>query len=211
MIPHGATVRRSFVLQVRHACIAVLVCCIFGVADAQEPATTPVAPRFTGYPDAPPSSVVSRMNEMIFYPCGQCHDAIEPNPEIRVLNVMHDAEIDHGDGRIWCLSCHDFGNRDYLRTLLGEPVEFDESHLVCAGCHASRHRDWAFGVHGKRLDNWQGERIQYNCAHCHNPHAPGIAPRAPAPAPPARAGLEVEARDAHKKSATWERVEAQER
>jgi len=210
MIPHGATARHSRVLQMRRTFIAILVCCVFQTADAQE-STTPDAPRFTGYPDAPSFSVVSRMSEMFFYPCGQCHDAIEPNPEIRALNVMHDAEIDHGDGRIWCLSCHHFENRDSMRTLLGEPVDFDESHLVCAGCHASRHRDWAFGVHGKRVDTWQGARIQYNCTHCHNPHAPGIEPRAPAPAPPARAGLELEKVEAHEKTAPWEREESKER
>lgn len=211
MIPHGATARHSRVLRMRRTCIALLACCLLPTADAQEQTTAPDRPRFTGYPDAPSFSVVSRMEEMFFYPCGQCHDAIEPNPEIRELNVMHDAEIDHGDGRIWCLSCHDFGSRDHLRTLLGEPLDFDESHLVCAGCHASRHRDWAFGVHGKRVDNWQGERIQFNCTHCHNPHAPGIAPRAPAPAPPPRAGLELEEGEAHEKTAPWERAEPEER
>lgn len=153
--------------------------------------------RFEGYPNAPAFSVVSRKDELFFYPCDQCHAAMEPNPEIRPLNVMHDAEIEHGRGRIWCLSCHHLENRNYLKTLLDEPVDFDDAHLVCGGCHGSRHKDWVFGVHGKRVDNWQGERTLYGCAHCHNPHNPVIEPRAPAAAPPVRAGLEVEIGESH--------------
>ena len=145
--------------------------------------------RFTGYPGAPEIDVVARKEELFFYPCDQCHAAMEPNPEIRALDTFHDSEIDHGRGRIWCLSCHDLEERNYLRTLLDEPVDFDASHLVCGGCHANRHKDWMFGVHGKRVSNWQGARTQYNCTHCHNPHSPAIEPRAPKPPPPVRAGL----------------------
>lgn len=165
--------------------------------------------RFEGYPGAPIVTVVPRKSELFFYPCEQCHAAMEPNPQIRTLNVMHDAEIDHGRGRIWCLSCHDLDNRDNLVTLLREPVDFDESHLVCGGCHASRHRDWAFGAHGKRVANWQGERVQYNCTHCHNPHSPAIEPRAPSAAPPVRAGLELEQGVDHERRPVWDRGEEQ--
>ncbi len=163
-----------------------------GAAPAQtkDAADTLPATRFEGYPDAPAFSVVSRKDELFFYPCDQCHAAMEPNPEIRPLNVMHDAEIEHGRGRIWCTSCHYLENRNYLKTLLDEPVDFDDAHLVCGGCHANRHKDWVFGVHGKRVGNWQGERTLYDCAHCHNPHNPVIEPRAPKAPPPVRAGLE---------------------
>ncbi len=150
--------------------------------------------RFEGYPGAPAFEVVSRKENLFFYPCDQCHAAMEPNPDIRELNTMHDAEIDHGRGRIWCLSCHAFEDRNYLRTLLDEPVDFDDAHLVCGGCHSNRHRDWTFGVHGKRVANWQGARTLYSCTHCHNPHSPAIEPRAPQPAPPVRAGLEPQHR-----------------
>lgn len=129
---------------------------------------------------------------------------MEPNAEIRSLNTMHDSELEHGRGRIWCLSCHDFRNRDYLRTLLDELVDFDEAYLVCGGCHANRHKDWNFGVHGKRVSNWQGDRTQYNCTHCHNPHNPAIQARAPKAAPPVRAGLELERGIEHEKNPVWE-------
>lgn len=166
--------------------------------------------RFEGYAGAPDVSVVPRTDQLFFYPCDQCHAVMEPNPQIRELNVMHNAEMDHGRGRLWCLSCHDLDNRDYLRTFLDEPVEFDQSHIVCGGCHANRHRDWAFGVHGKRVENWQGERTQYNCTHCHDPHSPAIEPRAPSPAPPVRAGLELQQGEAHENVRVWDRHEDQE-
>jgi len=161
---------------------------------------------FQGYPGAPSLTVLPRKDELFFYPCSQCHASMEPNPEIRPLDVMHDAEISHGDGRLWCLNCHDLEDRDNLRSLLGEPVDFDDAYLICGGCHAKRHRDWAFGVHGKRVANWQGEREVYNCTHCHNPHTPAIAPRAPKAPPPVRAGLERQAGETHERLPVWQRA-----
>ena len=185
--------------------LAACALCVFWLsARAQEPAEAPAPLRFEGYPGAPSVSVVPRKSELFFYPCEQCHAAMEPDPTIRTLDTMHDGEIEHGRGRIWCLSCHDLENRNYLKTLLNEPVDFDEAHLVCGGCHANRHKDWYFGAHGKRVANWQGERTLYNCTHCHNPHSPAIKARAPKPAPPVRAGLTLEPGIEHEKSAIWE-------
>jgi hypothetical protein len=181
-----------------------VICLILLPAQAQESPDSQQPLRFEGYPDAPEFEVVPRKDDLFFYPCGQCHEAMEPNPEIRTLNTMHDAEIEHGRGRIWCLSCHSLENRNYLNTLLKELVDFDEAHLVCGGCHANRHKDWYFGAHGKRVANWQGDRTLYNCTHCHNPHSPAIEARAPKPAPPARAGLELMPGIEHEKSAIWD-------
>lgn len=186
---------------------AALICCVFLSANAQDATESRAPLRFEGYPDAPEFSVIPRKDKLFFYPCDQCHAAMEPNAEIRPLDVMHDAEIEHGRGRIWCLSCHDLENRNELTTLLDEPVDFDQSYLVCGGCHASRHRDWTFGVHGKRVENWQGERTQYNCTHCHNAHNPAIEPRAPKAPPPVRAGLQLEPGVVHEKKPSWERRE----
>ncbi len=166
--------------------------------------------RFKGYDGAPDIQVVSRKDDLFFYPCDQCHATMESNPEIRVLDTYHDAEIDHGDGQIWCHSCHHIQDLNKLTTLLDEPVDFDDAHLVCGGCHSNRHRDWTFGVHGKRVADWQGPRTQYDCAHCHNPHDPSIKARAPKPAPPVRAGLEREHRVEHEKRSIWESREEHE-
>lgn len=187
-----------------------ILCLILIPAEAQETLDSQQPLRFEGYPGVPEFEVVPRKDKLFFYPCGQCHEAMEPNPEIRTLNTMHDAEIEHGRGRIWCLSCHNLENRNYLNTLLKELVDFDEAHLVCGGCHANRHEDWYFGAHGKRVANWQGERTLYNCTHCHNPHSPSIKARAPKPAPPVRAGLKFEPGVGHEKSAVWDTHEEHE-
>ncbi|NIO42097.1 MAG: cytochrome C [Burkholderiales bacterium] len=184
--------------------VALLFCSALMSANAQEPAESSQALRFKGYPDDPEFSVVPRKDDLFFYPCGQCHDAMEPNPEIRQLDAMHDSTLEHGRGRIWCLSCHDLANRNYLTTFLGELVDIDEAYLVCGGCHANRQKDWTFGAHGKRVANWQGERTLYNCTHCHDPHSPAIKARAPMAPPPVRAGLELKRGIEHKKSPVWE-------
>jgi hypothetical protein len=157
----------------------------------------PPAETFIGYPGAPEISVVSRVDQLSFYPCSMCHSAMPANPERRVLMAPHQIALDHGDGRIWCLNCHSPESRDELATLAGERVNFDQADQVCAQCHADVHQDWAFGVHGKRVGSWQGPREIYSCAHCHDPHSPALRPRAPEPPPPVRAGLEPMPHDTH--------------
>lgn len=183
---------------------AVLTCICVSDAKAQESSEAPAALRFEGYPDAPEISVVPRKDELFFYPCDQCHAEMDANPEIRPLETVHHAEIQHGGGRIWCLSCHDLDDRNYLITLLNERVDFDEAYVVCGGCHSSRHKDWAFGAHGKRVAEWQGVRTQYNCTHCHDAHNPVVEARAPKPAPPARAGLELKRATRHQAAPVWQ-------
>jgi len=191
-------------------CLVCIICLVLIPAEAQETPDGQQALRFEGYPGTHEFDVVPRKDDLFFYPCTQCHAAMEPNPEIRPLNAIHDSDLEHGRGRIWCLSCHDLENRDYLRTLLAELVDFDAAHLVCGGCHANRHEDWYFGAHGKRIGNWQGDRTLYNCTHCHNAHSPAIKARAPKPAPPVRAGLKLERGIAHEKSSIWDTPEEHE-
>jgi len=165
-------------------CSVCIICLILMPAEAQETPDSLQPLRFEGYPGAPELDVVPRKDDLFFYPCTQCHAAMEPNPEIRSIDTLHDSVLEHGRGRIWCLSCHDLTNRDYLRTQLDELVDFDEAHLVCGGCHGSRHKDWYFGA---------------------NAHDPAIKPRAPKPPPPVRAGLKLERGIEHETSHVWER------
>jgi len=111
------------------------------------------------------------------------------NPAPRKLYAPHQAALDHGDGRFWCLQCHAPEERNSLTLMTGETLSFDASWQLCGQCHYQPQKDWAFGAHGKRLDNWQGERELYNCTHCHDPHSPAIKPRAPESPPPVRHGL----------------------
>lgn len=154
--------------------------------------------------DMPPFSIKPRIPELTYYPCTQCHQFITPNPEIRELRSPHPADLNHGDERIWCLTCHKIDDRDKLTNLLGEEIDFDEAPTLCASCHMQRHKDWAFGGHGKRVANWQGDREIWACPECHDPHDPAIKPRAPKPIPPLRKGLLPVDKHEHEYEQIWE-------
>ncbi len=166
----------------------------------------PTTPRaFDGYEGAPPFRVVPRKAELSIYPCSACHATQVPNPKPRRLEAPHQAALPHGGGRFWCLECHGLKDRDNLHLLGGTKVDFDASHLVCGQCHGNRHRDWHFGAHGKRVATWTGEAERYNCTHCHDPHDPGVKPRAPGSPPPVRAGLSPMQRTPHPAVPAWQR------
>lgn len=198
MISHLRT--RSSLRRMRLLTIAAIVCVIFArtawSADATAGDGEPQSLQFEGYPDAPAFTiaeikrVAAQRKRTRRRRCSRCHARMDPNPTIRELvDAPHLDGLSHGEGRIWCLVCHDEQDRDNLRTLLGEKVAFTQTYIVCGSCHASRAKDWHFGGHGKRLSNWRGERVIYDCTHCHDPHEPVIPARAPKPPPPVRAGL----------------------
>jgi len=153
---------------------------------------------FGGFPEAPPFTVVPREGELSIYPCATCHGPMPTNASPRKLFAPHPAALEHGDGRFWCLQCHAPEERNQLQLMSDETVGFNDSWQLCGQCHYQPQKDWAFGAHGKRVDNWQGERVLYNCTHCHDPHSPNIKPRAPEPPPPVRAGLEAMPHAPHK-------------
>nr|VFJ63114.1 MAG: hypothetical protein BECKDK2373B_GA0170837_111912 [Candidatus Kentron sp. DK] len=149
-----------------------------------------VAP-FSGYAGAPDFEIVPRKANLRLYPCRTCHRFLpdKPVPRKLVTALPHPNMLRHGKGRLWCLDCHDRGNKDFLYTLRGGGANYDQEHLVCGQCHYERHRDWYFGAHGKRMNNWRGKRVIVLCSHCHNPHDPVITPRRPRESPPVRRGL----------------------
>lgn len=161
--------------------------------DNQPPAAiAPTDPEvFHGYPGAPAFTVAPRKSHLALFPCSQCHKVLPLNTTPRKLvNAPHQASLQHGKGRFWCLDCHQGNDRDVLHTINGDKVDFDQSYLVCGQCHSARQRDWFFGGHGKRVAGWKGDRQIYACTHCHDPHNPTLQPRAPRKPPPLRAGLE---------------------
>ena len=120
------------------------------------------------------------------FPCNDCHEEIEPNPERRELIDMHDdiqAIYDHDSENRWCLACHDMTNRNYLRLANGELLDFKESYKLCGQCHGVKLRDWKVGIHGKRKGEWNGEKEYFLCVHCHNPHKPRFKELTPEPPP----------------------------
>ena len=140
------------------------------------------------------------------YPCMDCHEDEETNLEIRELEEEHDElTLEHGGERFWCLTCHQSDNRDYLRSLKNNAIDFDQSYRLCGQCHFQRQKDWFFGAHGKRVGNWMGERKLYLCTECHDPHSPSIKPIKPNPPPKVRKGLVFVPNGTHLKAKVWEK------
>jgi len=140
------------------------------------------------------------------YPCMDCHEDEETNLEIRELEEEHDElTLEHGGERFWCLTCHQSDNRDYLRSLKNNAIDFDQSYRLCGQCHFQRQKDWFFGAHGKRAGNWMGERKLYLCTECHDPHSPSIKPIKPNPPPKVRKGLVFVPNGTHLKAKVWEK------
>lgn len=184
-------------------CLSVIAAvAMTGITGAGEPAEDQTG--LVPYPEAPEFTVHQRDRDSRFSDCSRCHDPEDSDPEPRKLRTRHIREIDHGSDRFWCMTCHDGDNIGYLRSSGNEILDFDQSYLVCGSCHADRQRDWFYGGHGKRVSGWHGERVILACTECHDPHAPSMKPRKPAPPPPVRTGLE---RPKHNPPATpraWE-------
>ncbi len=145
-------------------------------------------------------------SELDFFPCQDCHEEEEPNLRVRELEEEHeDIELTHGDQQFWCLTCHLSGNLDHLRSLEDRGIDFDRSYRLCGQCHFQRHNDWLFGVHGKRVGNWRGERNLYLCTECHDPHSPAIEAIPPNPPPKVRKGLHYRPTNTEKHLKAWEK------
>lgn len=122
------------------------------------------------------------------FPCSDCHADMEPNLQRRQLEDMHtDIVLNHAEGQRWCLDCHNPNDRDKLRLVSGEVIDFSESYRLCGQCHGDKFRDWKVGIHGKRTGYWNGDKQYLLCAHCHNPHDPKFKSLTPMP-PPVRPG-----------------------
>jgi formate-dependent nitrite reductase cytochrome c552 subunit len=111
---------------------------------------------------------------------------MEPNPERRELTFHTEIRIrNHAEHQRWCLDCHDADDRDRLRLINGDTVDFKNSYFLCGQCHGGIFKDWKIGVHGKRTGYWDGPKKYMPCTYCHNPHSPRFRPIKPI-APPMR-------------------------
>lgn len=122
------------------------------------------------------------------FPCSDCHDEDwEADPEVRDLGEPHDEIpgkfVNHDSDNRWCLDCHSAKQRDKLRLINGDLVDFNEYYRVCEQCHKRILREWKMGVHGKRTGNWNGDKEWMHCTQCHNPHDPPFKAIKPEPAP----------------------------
>lgn len=180
--------------------ILTILMALVGAPAFSEEASTPLTPpQF-------PFQVISTKDRLEFYPCSSCHEYIPANPTPRILEqAPHYTDVRHGITNMWCSTCHDLENKNTLRTVFGDQVNFDDSYLVCAQCHNRVYEDWQYGAHGKRKKRWRGGREIDTCTHCHNPHLdPGFAPRQPLPPPGVRKGMQQQKRIRHRQCKEWE-------
>lgn len=159
----------------------------------------------------PAFGVIPSKRDPDMHPCADCHTWAVSNLEPRKMLEPHDNFLLqhglHGKGKFWCFTCHDLDGKGGIRTLEGEKLAFDDAYIVCAQCHPREAEDWSFGAHGKRVENWRGERRILNCTACHYQHSPAIKPRRAEPPPPVRRGL---AHNEHKplpEAPLWKRIE----
>lgn len=126
--------------------------------------------------------VLARKKKIGRYKCSSCHTD-KPVTVNQGLELTHgDISLEHGqDGQaLSCIDCHHLEERNFLEDKKGRKIDFDHSYQLCGQCHFRQKRDWLGGAHGKRVTNWAGERVVYNCATCHDPHSPRFKKRFPA-------------------------------
>jgi hypothetical protein len=126
--------------------------------------------------------VLARKQAIERYKCSSCHTD-KPVLVNQGLELTHgNVVINHGQegSELSCIDCHHRDDRDYLEDKKGRKIDFDHSYQLCGQCHFRQKRDWSGGAHGKRVSNWAGDRVVYNCASCHDPHSPRFEKRFPA-------------------------------
>lgn len=159
----------------------VLVLGLFSIRCAHGPGTSRAYASRALPPEPAPVLMDHEMNDE-YWPCSDCHADQETNPVPRELEEDHvDHVLAHGD--LWCLNCHDAGDRDQLHRSDGSLVAFEDSWRLCTQCHGNKLAEWKAGVHGKRTGHWWGAKEYRTCVECHNPHTPKFAPLEPLPAP----------------------------
>ncbi|MGL1931544.1 MAG: hypothetical protein OCC45_07245 [Desulfotalea sp.] len=126
--------------------------------------------------------VLARKKMIGRYKCSSCHTE-KPVTVNQGLELTHgDISLKHGEGvqALSCIDCHDDEERNFLEDKKGKKIDFDHSYQLCGQCHFRQKRGWLGGAHGKRVSNWAGERVIFNCTTCHDPHSPKFEKRFPA-------------------------------
>ena len=128
--------------------------------------------------------VKPRTDQLALYPvCGvTCHNGTFPAPveadaPPRKLTMHMDLvpdslDLQHGNGGLWCLDCHDAKTRKKFVDNAGNLIDFNQPQQLCGKCHGQVYRGWREGMHGKRTGEWAttGKKRWFVCTECHNPH-----------------------------------------
>lgn len=128
-----------------------------------------------------PFRVLARKQEIERFRCSSCHTGKEVRGKNALALTHGNVVIQHGreGSKLGCIDCHHPEDRDALEDKKGRKIDFDHSYQLCGQCHFRQKRDWLGGAHGKRVANWAGDRVVYNCTTCHDPHSPKFAKRFP--------------------------------
>ncbi len=141
------------------------------------------------------ADLVKAKEDLSDFDCYACHEKNKPPPirydaehKIIVPKEHENIVMGHGshDRNNLCYNCHNEANLLTLQTRDGRELKFDNSPPLCGSCHGPTYRDWEYGVHGRISGFWNkklGEASRLACVNCHNPHAPRIPTREPAPGP----------------------------
>lgn len=126
--------------------------------------------------------VLARKKNIERYKCSSCHTDKPVTVNLGFELTHGDIRLEHGRGgqALDCIDCHHPEERDFLEDKKGRKIDLDHSYQLCGQCHFRQKRDWIGGAHGKRVKNWAGERVVFNCTTCHNPHSPRFKKRFPA-------------------------------
>ena len=131
------------------------------------------------------TSLRARTPDIGQYPCTSCHlgKAIVMADQ-RVKDAHQNIRPVHPEQTgAACSTCHAPDDVELLALKSGERASLDHTYRLCAQCHFSQAESWAAGIHGKRIDGWQGRRVVLGCADCHDPHKPALEQRIPFRAP----------------------------
>ena len=141
------------------------------------------------------ADLVRAKEDLSDFDCYACHDKKKP-PVLRMdannLLIIPEEHknivMGHGahNRNNLCYNCHNESNLETLHIRDGHELKFSDSPELCGSCHGPTYRDWEAGAHGRTSGYWdrsQGKMVRLDCANCHNPHAPRIPTRVPAPGP----------------------------
>jgi uncharacterized CHY-type Zn-finger protein len=157
------------------------------------------------------ANMVSAKEDMSDFDCYACHDKKKAPPlrfdakSILIVPEEHkDIVMGHGshNRNNLCYNCHNESNLETFQVRDGRELKFADSSQLCGSCHGPNYRDWEAGAHGRINGYWDtalGKATRLDCANCHNPHAPRIPTRKPAPGPHALRTplIEYQAEQAH--------------
>jgi len=142
------------------------------------------------------ADLVKAKEDLSDYDCYGCHEKnkappirYDANQKIIIPKEHSDIVMGHGshDRNNNCFNCHNEQNLLTLQVRDGREVKFDNIPPLCGSCHGPTYRDWEAGAHGRISGKWnhanEADFTRLSCANCHNPHAPKIPTREPAPGP----------------------------